>query len=74
MSALTRARRQTHAEQIWQKLTHIEHELESNIEKFDMENNSSTMNEKSLQTFEHLLKDWKKYEDQFDEQFERSSF
>lgn len=65
MSALTRARRQAHAEQIWQKLTHIEQELESQIEKFDMETNS-TMNDKSLQAFEHLLKDWKKYEDQFE--------
>ena len=76
LSALTRARRQSHGEQIWQKLTHIEHELESFVEKFemiDMENNS-TPSEKTLQTIEHLLKDWQKYEEEFDEQqIERSS-
>lgn len=73
--ALHRARLQSSNEQTWQRLTVIEHELESLIQKTDAANgndkNSSVNVEKSLQTLEHLLKDWKKHEDEFDEQLEQ---
>jgi hypothetical protein len=73
--ALNRARLQSSNEQTWHKLTTIEHELESLIQKTDAaignDNSSSVQPEKTWQTLDHLLKDWKKYEDDFDEQLEQ---
>ncbi len=73
LRALNRARLQSNNEQNWQKLNNIEHELELLIQKIDMtggENNSMNR-EKAFQTLDHLLKDWKKYEDEFDQQLEQ---
>jgi hypothetical protein len=73
LQALNRARLQSNNEQNWQKLNNIEHELELLIQKIDMtggENNSMNR-EKAFQTLDHLLKDWKKYEDEFDQQLEQ---
>lgn len=72
-SALNRARLQSSNEQTWQKLNTIEHDLELLIQKIDMAggSNNSTNTEKTLQTLDHLLKDWKKYEDDFDRQLEQ---
>jgi hypothetical protein len=72
-SALNRARLQSTSEQTWQKLNTIEHDLELLIQKIDMidAGNNGTSTEKTLQTLDHLLKDWKKYEDNFDQQLEQ---
>ncbi len=72
-SALNRARLQSSSEQTWQKLNTIEHDLELLIQKIDMIDgcNNGTSTEKTLQTLDHLLKDWKKYEDNFDQQLEQ---
>jgi len=71
--ALKRARLQTNNEQLWQKLNTIEHDLELLIQKIDTTggDNNSINTEKTFQTLEHLLKDWKKYEDDFDQQLEQ---
>jgi len=73
LCALKRARLQSNNEQIWQKLNTIEHDLELLIQKIDTtggDNNSINI-EKTFQTLDHLLKDWKKYEDDFDHQLEQ---
>lgn len=64
--ALSRARLQSTNEQTWQKLQTIEHDLETLIEKFE-----STGDEKLFQKLEHLLRDWKKYEDDYNHQLEQ---
>jgi hypothetical protein len=73
LSALKRARLQSNNEQIWQKLNTIEHDLELLIQKIDTTggDNNSINTEKTFQTLEHLLKDWKKYEDDFDRQLDQ---
>ncbi len=73
LSALKRARLQSNNEQTWQKLNTIEHDLELLIQKIDMTggDNNSINTEKTFQTLDHLLKDWKKYEDDFDRQLEQ---
>jgi hypothetical protein len=70
---LKRARLQSNNEQTWQKLNTIEHDLELLIQKIDMTggDNNSINTEKTFQTLDHLLKDWKKYEDDFDRQLEQ---
>jgi hypothetical protein len=69
LCALKRARLQSNNEQIWQKLNTIESELDTLIQKFDSTGgyNNSTNTEKTFQTLDHLLKDWEKYEDDFDQ-------
>jgi hypothetical protein len=73
LRALNRARSQSNSEQIWQKLNNLEHELELLIQKIDMTGGeaNSTNKDKTFQTLDHLLKDWKKYEDDFNQQFEQ---
>jgi hypothetical protein len=69
LCALQHARLQSNNEQIWQKLNTIENELDTLIQKLDTPGgyNNSTNTEKTLQTLDHLLKDWQKYEDDFDQ-------
>ena len=69
LCALKHARLQSNNEQIWQKLNTIENELDTLIQKLDTPGvyNNSTNTEKTLQTLDHLLKDWQKYEDDFDQ-------
>ncbi|UJR15222.1 hypothetical protein I4U23_002181 [Adineta vaga] len=75
--ALNRARLQSTNEQIWQKLTNIERELEMLIQKIDStitggnDNPNSINLEKMFQTLENLLNDWKKFEDDFDQQLDQ---
>jgi hypothetical protein len=73
LRALNRARSQSNSEQIWQKLNNLEHELELLIQKIDMTGGeaNSTNKDKTFQTLDHLLKDWKKYEDDYDHQLEQ---
>ena len=71
--ALKRARLRSDNEQTWQKLTHIERDLETLLEKFDTiakSTHNSHHSEKSLQNLAQLLTDWNKYEVEFDQQFE----
>ncbi len=73
LRALNRARLQSNNEQIWQKLNNLEHELELLIQKIDMTGGetNSINRDKTFQTLDHLLKDWKKYEDDYDHQLEQ---
>ena len=70
--ALKRARLQTDNEQTWQKLTSIERDLENLVEKLDVtggySQNSTT--DKAFHNLAQLLIDWKKYEEEFDQQLE----
>jgi hypothetical protein len=72
-SALKRARLQTDNEQIWQKLSVIQRDLETLLEKVDTTggytNNSAT--EKAFQNLAQLLTDWNKYEEEFDQQYQQ---
>ena len=73
LSALERARLQSNNEQIWQKLNTIEQDLELLIQQIDTndDDNNSISTEKTFQTLGRLLKDWKKYEDDFNRQMKQ---
>ncbi|CAF3895402.1 unnamed protein product [Adineta steineri] len=68
--ALDRANLQSNNEQTWQKLNTIEHDMELLLKKIELtgDNTNSINLEKTYHTLGHLLKDWKKYEDNFDQQ------
>ncbi|CAF1346959.1 unnamed protein product [Rotaria sordida] len=68
--ALKRANLQYNNEQTWKKLNKIEYDLDLLIQDIDKSNNSKNT-KKTFQTLDHLLKDWKKYEYDFDNQFEQ---
>ncbi|CAF5229098.1 unnamed protein product, partial [Rotaria magnacalcarata] len=71
--ALERARLQSNNEKTWGKLNGIQQDLESLIEKIEMtgDYNNNISTKKTLRTLDHLLKNWKKCEDDFDHQFEQ---
>ncbi|CAF3352691.1 unnamed protein product [Rotaria socialis] len=71
--ALERAHLQSNNEKTWGKLNGIQQDLESLIQKIEMtgDYNNNISTKKTLRTLDHLLKNWKKCEDDFDHQFEQ---